>query len=236
MKPAHRGILGLFVGLWLAGCDPASVQVEFYAVDGQELAWWEQATVGLLAEAAAREARTRLPQLPQALVLRVQPGTSVEVDEGSGDTTATLDSNTIMWTVDPTHRGGVFGVAVRELRVSLFHAWHHMVRDASVAQRNMLDRAVREGLALAFERDCAHTLNPRSRYTAEAALWVDELRGAPDDLTIDEWTEQYADGRRFVVARAGAYLVDRALKASGKSASQLATTPTAAILALARAD
>jgi hypothetical protein len=72
-----------------------------------------------------------------------------------------------------------------------------------------------------------------SHATQEVESWVDELRNAPHDLSIDEWTERNAHGRRWVVARVGAYLVDRALRASGKSASQLASTPTAAILALA---
>jgi hypothetical protein len=217
----------------VCACDAPHVTVEFYEVDGRALSWWERATVGLLAEAAAREVRSRLPQLPDALLLRVQPGKSFEVDERTGDATAVLGPNAIMWTVDPAHAGGVTGVALRELRVSLFHEWHHMLRDAALGQQNMLDRAVREGLALAFERDCAHSMNPRGLYTSEAAQWVEELRQAPEDLTIDEWTEQHAHGRQHVVARAGAYLVDRALRASGKSASQLATTPTSAILDLA---
>jgi hypothetical protein len=99
----------------------------------------------------------------------------------------------------------------------------------------MLDRAVREGLALAFERDCAHNWNPRGFYDAEAAQWVDELRAAPSELTVDEWSERHAHGRRWVVARTGTYLVDRALRASGKTASELATTPTAAIIDWAQA-
>lgn len=222
--------------LCLTGCASQSLQVDFYEVDGRALAWWERAAVTLIAEGAAREVRARLPQLPEELLLRVQAGKTFEVDEHTGDTTAVLGPNAVMWTVDPTHAGGVLGVALRELRVSLFHEWHHMVRDAALRQENMLDRAVREGLAIAFERDCAHSLNPRGLYTPEVANWVDELRDAPDGLTIDEWTERNAHGRRWVVARVGTYLVDRALLASGKSASQLAATPTAAILALAPLD
>jgi len=226
----------LCAALCLVGCESQALQVDFYEVDGRALTWWERATVTLIAESTAREVRSRLPQLPQELVLRVQTGQRFEVDEGTGDTTAGLDPNTIMWTVDPTHPGGVLGVALRELRVSLFHAWHHMVRDTALRQENMLDRAVREGLAIAFERDCAHSLNPRGLYKSEVEAWVEELRDAPDDLTIDEWTERHAHGRRYVIARVGTYLVDRALRASGKSASQLASTPTAAILALGRGN
>jgi hypothetical protein len=219
--------------LLFAACDAQRIQVDFYTVDGHEFSLWQRACITLIAEAAEREVRSRLPQLPEQLSLRVQAGQPFEVDEHTGDTTAVLGPNAIMWTVDPRHMGSVIGVAFRELRVSLFHEWHHMVRDSVMAQSNMLDRAVREGLALAFERDCAHSLNPRARYDRSVAAWVDELRQAPDDLTVDEWMERYAQGRRHVVARAGTYLVDRALQRSGKSASQLATTPTAAILALA---
>lgn len=217
----------------LSACAPSRIQVEFYTVDGHEFSLWQRACISWIAEAAEREVRSRLPQLPESLLLRVQAGQPFEVDEHTGDNTAVLGPNAIMWTVDPRHMGSVVGVALRELRVSLFHEWHHMVRDSALAQTNMLDRAVREGLALAFERDCAHSLNPRARYDRSAAQWIDELREAPDDISMDEWMERYAQGRRYVVARAGTYLVDRALQASGKSASQLATTPTAAIVALA---
>lgn len=232
----NKHLLWLGATCLLSACEPAHVQLEFYEIDGRGLSWWEQATVGVIAEAAAREVRTRLPQLPQRLILRVQPGQAFEVDEHTGDETAVLDAHAIMWTVDPGHRGGVTGVALRELRVSLFHAWHHMVRDASVSPQNLLDRAVREGLALAFERDCAHSLNPRARYGREAPQWVEELRHTNEDVTVDEWTERHAQGRRWVIARAGTYLVDRALRASHKSASQLATTPTDAILRWAEVD
>jgi uncharacterized protein YjaZ len=219
----------------LSACESSHLQLEFYEIDGRGLSWWERILVTLIAEAAEREARPRLPQLPQQLLLRVQPGKSFEVDERTGDNTAVLGPDTIMWTVDPSHAGGITAAALHELHASLFHEWHHMVRDAALAQTDMLDRAVREGLALAFERDCAHSWNPRGLYRDEAALWVEELREAPKDLTVDEWYERNAHGRRWVVARAGTYLVDRALRASGKSAAELATTPTAAILSWARA-
>lgn len=229
-----RSILVLTLLLSLCACESQHLQVEFYSIDGRGLSWWQRMLVTLIAEAAEREARPRLPQLPDQLLLRVQPGQSFEVDEQSGDTTAVLGPTAIMWTVDPGHAGGSALVALYELRASLFHAWHHMVRDAALSQTDMLDRAVREGLALAFERDCAHSFNPRAFYDSKASQWVDELRAA-SDLSVDEWNERHAHGRRWVVSRAGTYLVDRALRASGKSASELATTPTAAILDLAQA-
>jgi hypothetical protein len=219
----------------LSACEFSSLRVDFYFIDGRGLSWWDRMLVTLIAEAAEREARPHLPQLPQHLLLRVQPGESFEVDEDTGDNTAVLGPDAIMWTVDPSRAGGVTIVALNELRASLFHVWHHMVRDAARAQTNMLDRAVREGLALAFERDCARSWNPRGRYGDEAAQWVDELRDAPEDLPIDQWTERNAHGRQWVVERAGTYLVDRALRATGKSASELATTPTAVILSWAAA-
>jgi hypothetical protein len=234
MTRSHAFCVILCLSALLSACGSSRLQLEFYAIDGRGLSWWERMIVTLIAEAAEREARPHLPQLPEQLSLRVQPGQPFEVDERTGDNTAVLGPDAIMWTVDPRHAGGITAVALHELRASLFHEWHHMVRDAALGQTDMLDRAVREGLALAFERDCAHSWNPRGLYSDEAAHWVEELRDAPKDLTVDEWDEKNAHGRRWVVARAGAYLVDRALRASGKSASELATTPTAAILSWAR--
>jgi hypothetical protein len=51
----------------LVGCDAEPLQIDFYEVDGRALTWWERATVVLVAEAAAREVRSRLHQLPKDL-------------------------------------------------------------------------------------------------------------------------------------------------------------------------
>lgn len=105
----------------VAACEPSRIHVEFYTVDSHAFSTWERAFVTLIAEAAEREVRARLPQLPDTLMLRVQAGQAFEVDEHTGDTTAVLGPNAVMWTVDPRHMGSVIGVALRELRVSLFH-------------------------------------------------------------------------------------------------------------------
>src|SRR5689334_24695191 len=101
----RRSLLLLTVLLSVCACESQHLQVEFYSIDGRGLSWWQRMVVTLIAEAAERQARPRLPQLPERLLLRVQPGQSFEVDEHSGDTTAVLGPNAIMWMVVAGHAG-----------------------------------------------------------------------------------------------------------------------------------
>jgi uncharacterized protein YjaZ len=175
------------------------------------------------------EARRYLPQLPTPLIIRVQPGNHGERGE---DGTAT-QPNMVLWSVDPHHAGGVQGVAKTWLRACLLHELHHLARDAAVARTTMLDHVVSEGMATAFERDVTRSVPPWGEYPPEAAAWVEELRGLPADPDHRKWLWRHPDGRRWIGAKAGAYLVDRATRASGRSPADLVTTGTREILRLA---
>jgi uncharacterized protein YjaZ len=98
----------------------------------------------------------------------------------------------------------------------------------------MLDARVTEGMASVFERDYAQATVPWATYTTEEAKpWVEELRQLPPDAERRSWLFRHPDGRRWIAYKAGAYLVDRAMHASGKSAAELVAMPTDQILRLA---
>jgi hypothetical protein len=98
----------------------------------------------------------------------------------------------------------------------------------------MMDYVVAEGMATAFERDVTHAVPPWGEYPPEAAAWVEELRGLPTDPDHRQmWLRRHPDGRRWIGYKAGAYLVDRATRASGRSAADLVTTKTREVLRLA---
>ena len=63
--------------------------------------------------------------------------------------------------------------------------------------------------------------------------WADELLDVQVPYNHPELFFQHPDGRRWIGYRAGTYLVDCAMRASGQTAAELAVTPTDEILALA---
>ena len=56
------------------------------------------------------------------------------------------------------------------------------------------------------------------------------------DCTLDQWMFRHPDGRRWIGYRAGTYIADRAIAASGLSAAQLVLVPTDEILEMAGVD
>jgi uncharacterized protein YjaZ len=140
----------------------------------------------------------------------------------------------VVWLVDPTRPGGVASVVESWLRACLFHELHHLVRDASIARKTLLDFVVAEGMATVFERDYAHVTAPWGAYkTEEAVQWLEELRQLPPDAERHRWLHYHPDGRRWIGLKVGAYLVDRAMHRSAKSPVALVTVPTAEVLRLA---
>lgn len=206
-------------------------EVAFFSIDGPGFSWWERHVVRSIAEEAVTDVRKLLPGLPKQLTIRIQSDASLS--EETGEEADGVQPNTVVWTVDPKHEGGVTAVARARLRSSLFHELHHLARDASQPRDTILDRAVGEGLATTFERDFAGSRKPWCNYPSEAAGWIHEIARLPPSEPREPWTNRHPDGRRWAAYQAGTYVVDRAMKSSKKSSADLALASTHTILALA---
>jgi predicted Zn-dependent protease DUF2268 len=116
--------------------------------------------------------------------------------------------NSVRWIVDPNHAGSVSGTIQRELRATLFHEFHHLVRYATAGRsESLMDEVVTECMATVFERDAAGASPPWGMYPKEAMNWVTELSALPPDADRTYWlTKSHVDGRRWIGMRAGAYL------------------------------
>lgn len=211
------------------------VEVDFFETEGHAFSWADRQAIERIAEATVREVREHLPGLPRRIVLRAQSADAGQVDSETGADSVATPPNHVLWTVDTKRAGGAGAIAEGQLRATLFHALHHLLRDAAVPQAALLERAITEGLAIAFERDYGGIAKPWGWYPSDAAIWVDELRQVPDDAAQEPWLARHPDGRRWIAMRAGTFLVDRAVRVSGRTPAELATLPAQAIIELADA-
>jgi hypothetical protein len=98
---------------------------------------------------------------------------------------------------------------------------------------SLLDHAVTEGLAIAFERDFGKVDPPWGKAPPDIMAWTREILAQPETSEIDRWMYRHPDGRRWIGMRVGTFLVDRASGSSKKSSAALVFTPPAEIVRLA---
>lgn len=181
---------------------------------------------------AEPEIRTYLGELNLDIELACQTGEFVIPETGEIGTAIT--PTRVGWTVDPKLPGGVAGVARTQLRFTLFHELHHLVRGWVVyggPERNsFMEGVVSEGLATVFERDFAGRETPWGQYPSDVEEWVFELFELPVSAPYNQWMFQHPDGRRWIGYRAGTYIADRAVLASGLSVIDLTLVPSDEIL------
>jgi hypothetical protein len=222
-------------GGWSLGCGGKATTVEFFHAQGldadYEFSAEERQLIEATAVTAVDEVRALLPGLPERVTIRVHAGTDVIPETGEAGTAA---SSMVLWTVNPSR--GVSTVTRAWLRACLFHELHHMVRDAAVPRRTLLDNAVAEGLATAFERDFAGVSPPWGMYPADVDAWLEELKSLPPNTERKGSLSRLPDGRRWVALKVGTYLADRVRERSGRSAAQLVSTSTEEVLKLSAAS
>lgn len=232
MASCRLAITVAIVCLGAEGCGDSSVVFEYRTVEGYSFSRPERRAIEAITVKAVRDVRMLLPELPAELRITVQAGQRVIPE--TGETAGIGLPGAVYWTVNPTHSGGVIGVANAQLRATLFHEFYHLVRHSRFASDSLLDRAISEGLATAFERSSGGAATPWGDYTGEVADWTEEFLRLPADAPKSVWMSKHPDGRRWIGYKVGTYLADRAVAASGLSLAQLAGLPTAQIVAWGR--
>lgn len=206
--------------------------------DAPELSGEAHALIREICDATEPEVRALLPSLVETVALTVQTGTFVIPD--TGEVGVAEAPGHVIWTVDPARPEGVVSIARSHLRHSLFHELHHLVRGwtrtGGSPRTTFMEGVVSEGLATAFERDFSGFRPPWGEYPEEVEDWVAEVLELPPSAPYQQWMFYHPDGRFWIGYRAGTYIVDRAIAASGRSAAELVTTSTDEILELAGVD
>lgn len=199
----------------------------------------QRAVIEKIAATVEADARKAMPELPRAIVLVIDIGRNVT--EETGELGSAVSPGVIRWTMDSDRPEGVLAIINNHLRATLFHESHHMVRgwvqSGGEPPTSFMDAVIAEGLATAFARDAGGARVPWAEYSPdEAVRWVTELMMLPSEeawAQYSQWMNVHPDGRRWIAYRAGTYLIDKAIKASGRSAAELASLPTAELLRLA---
>jgi hypothetical protein len=218
--------------VWLlacVACGHRDVTVEYRS--GYSFSRAEREAIEAVADRAAHDARALLPALSSELRLTVQTG--VRVIPETGETAEAGVPSTVYWTVDPGHEGGVVAIVNAQLRATLFHEFYHLVRETAFTPVSLVDHAINEGLAAAFERDFGGARAPWGVYSPDVADWTREFLALPADAPRAQWMFKHPDGRRWIGFKVGAYLADRASRTSGLSVAELAQVPTERVIAWA---
>jgi uncharacterized protein YjaZ len=212
----------------LGGTACASRDVEIEISDGHDFSSTERRAIQRVADAAAHDVRALLPTLPKRLKLIVRTGKDVIPE--TGETATAVAPAEILWTIDPDR--DVLSMIRIQLRPTLFHELHHLVRELTVPRSSLLDAVVTEGMATAFERDFGGVSPPWGDAPPED--WTRELFAQPETASHQDWLFRHPDGRRWIGMRVGTFVVDRVTKATGCSSAELVSVPTEEILTLAQ--
>ena len=184
-----------------------------------------------IANKTEQEARHYLPMLDGDIYLEVV--VDENVIPSTGELGIAMDTNRIRWIVSPNVKS-VKTVINNHLRSTLLHEMHHLARGWTRMSVDypirIIDAAVAEGLASVFQRDFGNNTIPWGKPHENIDDWVKEILALKNAKDYEQWMFQHNDGRRFIGYRVGTYLVDQAVKNSGKSAAELVLTPTDTIL------
>lgn len=222
------GVLLVIAG----GLQAADLEVDASAAAAMSGA--QRADLARRVEAIVASVREVLPTLPDDVVVEVRAES--QPYSRTGATGAATGPARIAWVFDAARPEGVIAIAERTLESILVHELHHLARGCTqggAPLQSFLDGAVCEGMATAFARDHADAEQPWASYPPEVAAWYEEVKDLPASATTGGWMFFHDDGRTWIGYKVGTWLVDRAMRASGRSAAELTRVPTGQIVQLA---
>lgn len=197
-----------------------------------------QGQIRLVAELAHKDARAIINAIPETINIVIEPNarfTDKDVVVGGYAHSAEL----ISLNFDPDLPYGRQKL-LAELRGAAMHELNHAAHFSFFPDDDspLIEEAVFEGLATVFERDYAGGEQPGfAKYEDEATMrdWLDEILlaqeqgGKREDLKY-----MHPDGRRWVLYKTGCWVVDAAMRESGKSIVELMPLPLGDTFALSK--
>lgn len=132
----------------------------------------------------------------------------------------------------------------RQLRGSTYHEDFHLAQgftgfdedDNEITDSSAIDNAIYEGAATVFEREYGGTEYGYGQYLDEVTMkqWVKEVKALPKGYDWKKWKFYDPDtDRKWIMYRAGTFIVDQALAKSGHDILDLRSMAPAQIFSLA---
>jgi hypothetical protein len=158
----------------------------------------------------------------------------LHVIDVTGTGGSTYDAELIDVTFDPKRAGD--NDFLKHIYAGMFHELNHAAGlKAGMTQDGYLEQWVFEGLATVFEREYADYQPGWGKYDpTETKAWLAEVQRMGEKLIGREYWFNHPDGRRWIGYKVGAWIVDEAIKNSGKDIIELTITPRADILKLSK--
>jgi len=182
-------------------------------------------------EEAYHKAASLLPFGSNRANFFIQPRDYSLIEE-THDAGRTYNSSFIELAFDPVfakkHRPAILG----SLQHMVFHEMNHAARfNLNIWHTTALDMCLLEGLAVVFERDYSGASPLWGLYDKKVIKdWVEEIRALPDGIVNDEYLYLHSDGRKWIGYKVGTYIVDEAMKKSGKTVIELTQMECKSIL------
>jgi uncharacterized protein YjaZ len=125
-------------------------------------------------------------------------------------------------------------IILDDVKATIYHEMNHAARfNIPIFHRSFLDNCILDGLATVFERAFAGSNPPYGDYPDTVSEWVQEIITKNDMFAWASYSFNHPDGRRWIAYKVGTYIVDEAMRKSGKSIIELTQMECADILLLA---
>jgi Predicted Zn-dependent protease (DUF2268) len=178
---------------------------------------------GNILETAENDVRALVPTLAQKLNITFLPSRRVRPD--TGETARTPNKFWIQFAYDPWFKEDLKTIATKELRRAFFHEANHAARYKSADwHTSIINDAIFEGIAVAFERDSAPSNPPFARYDPDIIQsWSQELISLGNsEENRQQWFFDHPDGRSHIAYKVGTYNPDEtAATLTTKSAEEI---------------
>ena len=106
---------------------------------------------------------------------------------------------------------------------AVFHELSHSARyEQGLWHETFIDSCIMEGLAVVMEREHAQATPLYGQYDQGVVhSWIQEINKAGNDINHYSYMFKHPDGRRWIGYKVGTYLIDEAMKRTGKKIEEL---------------
>lgn len=153
----------------------------------------------------------------------------------TGDSARTYNSEFIELAFDPTKDKKGLQIIMDGVRPSVYHEMNHAARfNIPIWHKTFIENCVLEGLATVFTRDYAGENAKWAQYPKNVEEWLEEVVAKKDQIDYGQYMYTHPDGRQWIGYKVGTYIIDQAIKNSGKTVIKLTEMECKDILKLSK--